>query len=802
MSKLRRWRLDATQPLALTLAADARLSSTDYADDQVWRLLLGTGDDPALALQTRYGARTGLASLVPMWRMDARTIYQSQAYTAPPVITAFAPGYLQAEGRITARLALRAEYWALASHVIGGQFTLGNTGTQPLTVRFDLFGHVVSRGREQRLGHLSLTDSSTALYLGINGNLHPVVLVENGTVDPASPSGRKLGATLTVPPDSKVAVRWVQAARPNVNNSVNLARRWLKESWTLHMQELTTIAAASPNIETGDDEIDATLAFAYREALQSFLRPTSSLPYSSFVTARQPDHGFSRRRDGSDHPRSWSGQTPTAAYLLALAIAPVDSGLAQGIVRNYLAVQQADGWIDWKPGLGGQQSGLLCLPLLARLTWGIFQYTEDEIFLGEVFPGLLKFFQRWQAADLDHDGDGIPEWQNQSQTGFPFMPTFAIGLPWGQQADIRTVETPDLLAYLLSEAVSLREIAYYLRLEEERQQLDEQVTRLKTALESLWHDGRYHYRDRDTHVTAEPVTVVERGYGDEEHIPALPLDPPGRLIVTIEGGSDHIPTIKLHLHGTDANGEVVEETVGTEAFVWMRGRGVYTSRAVFGKVDRVSVDGLVRVYRVTVKTPDTTRLDLNALLPLWSVGIPAEHSGELIRLLTDPQHFWRPGGVPMCSAQDAAFDSANARGTGGVWTFWLTLMGEGLIEAGESQLATDLFKRLLTTQVAVLKQHRAFTEFYNSDEPVGLGELGHSDGIVPLHLLLRVLGVRIVSARKVWTGGKFAWGDPVTITQFGVRVRRSPDGTTVEFPSGRKFDLPADAPWSEIIDSD
>ena len=99
-------------------------------------------------------------------------------------------------------------------------------------------------------------------------------------------------------------------------------------------------------------------------------------------------------------------KSPTLAYLAGLGVAPVDTALAQGLIRNYLAIQQDDGWIDWKPGLGGQRSNLLCMPILARLTWGIFQYTEDVTFLRETFPGLRKFFERWLTED--QDADGVP----------------------------------------------------------------------------------------------------------------------------------------------------------------------------------------------------------------------------------------------------------------------------------------------------------------------------------------------------------------------------------------------------------
>ncbi len=67
MENLRRWEMNRSVPFNFQIAADARFSRTDYTDDQVWKLNLGSRDNPALALQTQFGGRAGLASIVPMW---------------------------------------------------------------------------------------------------------------------------------------------------------------------------------------------------------------------------------------------------------------------------------------------------------------------------------------------------------------------------------------------------------------------------------------------------------------------------------------------------------------------------------------------------------------------------------------------------------------------------------------------------------------------------------------------------------------------------------------------------------------
>ncbi|MBE0698261.1 MAG: hypothetical protein IH586_15185, partial [Anaerolineaceae bacterium] len=59
------WNLAAGDPLTLTLAADARLVTTNYSDDQIWELSLGGGEPAALALQTTYGLRAHWLRLFP-----------------------------------------------------------------------------------------------------------------------------------------------------------------------------------------------------------------------------------------------------------------------------------------------------------------------------------------------------------------------------------------------------------------------------------------------------------------------------------------------------------------------------------------------------------------------------------------------------------------------------------------------------------------------------------------------------------------------------------------------------------------
>lgn len=807
MENMRQWELGATAPYVLQLAADARSSRTNHLNDQTWELSLGLGDSPALVLQSRYGGRVGLASLVPMWRHEGRTIYQAQTYARPPIITAVAPGYVQIQARLTPEIAFTVEYWVMESQAVGGRFSVKNIGKQAVTIHLDLFGHVGSDDKELPLAILTLVDETHALSMGRLRGLEPVVVLDGAVASiPSGTSGTKaspkIGLEMSLEPGEERLKRWVHAGLGRMMNSLERAQFWLSQDWQAAFEQIALSAQAIPTVETGNVDYDTVIAFSYQQLVQAFHEPTEHLPYASFIASRQPDKGYTRRGDGTDFDRGWSGQNPHLAYLVATGMASVHPEFAKGVIQNYLAVQTDDGWIDMKPGLAGQREEVLLPPLLARMTLHVYQLTGDKQFAQDVLPKLMKFFNRWLHSDVDADRDLLPEWQDERQTGYIFWPTFGAGQPWSQNLDIRRVETPDMAAYLLSEAEALHTMADALDEVETRAQLVSHMMTLQGYLQALWsvERGRYTYRDRDTHKAQGATTILEGARADEEQIVALKLETHSRIIIRVIGGTGKVPRASLNIQGLDADGKQITEEVDLKDFFWSYGLGVYTSRETYSQVDRIKFEGLSRVYRVNAATVDLTRLDINSVLPLIVPSLEDEQRDKLVELLLSQEKFLRPSGVTIVAADDPNFDPSSARGGGGTWSYWTALIGEGLIAHGRPAAAADLLKRLLDVQVEVVRQQKRFSEFYHSDEPVGLGENGYLSGIIPVHLLLRTLGVQIINQATVWAGGDFVWGEPITVKQHGVTVKRSIAGTEIIFASGQTVKLDPDAAWQRVVD--
>ena len=425
-------------------------------------------------------------------------------------------------------------------------------------------------------------------------------------------------------------------------------------------------------------------------------------------------------------------------------------------------------------------------------------YAPDQEFAAEALPALQAFFSSWLAQDAD--GNGVPEWQSERQMGYIAFPTFGRGQAWAQGADVRQMESPDLLSYLISEADALRQLAELTGESEAAGFAEEQLQLLEAHLEEFWDGSRYAYRDRDTHLSGAGLDLVYRGAGDEVHEVNLELEKPARVMVRVVGGVSQRPRITLRLEGKDEAGFELVIEASVDDFLWQNRQGVYTTGQPLTQVERIAIRGLSRVYKVYARTLDSSRLDINALLPLWTGRLSPERAAAVVELALDEARFLRPNGLTMVSGGDRNYDPSNARGGGGIWIYWLALVCDGMLKAGYRREATAIVKRLLDALARVLEREGRLAQFYHADEAKGFGEDHHLDGIAPLKLLGDVIGIRIIAEDKVWLGGEFTWEQPVALEQHGVKVERSAVESRVEFPSGHTVTLAADAPWQLVQD--
>jgi hypothetical protein len=788
---MRTWNLKSGDPLVLTLAADVRLGPTDYCNDHIWELTLGGGEPPALGLYTTFGLRARILRLFPRFTEGDTILSDPVAFNRSPAIHVFTPNYLRLTYAPFSDIEVIAEYWVPESDAVAGRLRITNQGTVPRQLRLEWDALLIPAEEGQRMAPLEI--GKVMVLAGQTGNLAPVVFLTGGAEVVTSPY-----PALTLPIDlaggASRQLSWAEAALSDAQASFELARQITTRNWDAECARVELLNAGQIEVHTGDPDWDTAFAFAQKTAFSLFLGPTAALPCASFVLTRQPDQGYSPRGDGSDYNHLWNGQTSLEAYYLINLLLPAAPHLAQGLVRNFLSTQNQDGEVDWKPGLGGQRGQLLATPLLACLAWRIYQVTEDRHFLEETFPLLLNSLLAWFLPQHDRDGDGIPEWDHAMQTGFEDHPLFAHWHTWTQGIDITTAESPSLCAFLYRECQALIRIAQLLDRSEPLLALQAHADNLKAAVEASWEEASvsYHYWDRDTHRSTPWKSLGER-YGSGDISIHQDFAFPLRLLARIQTDSGPGGRVHIFIRGSGPTGQHLVEHIPNERLHWYLGMASVTSERVYTTLEDIEIQGADETDRITLQSAGYIGLDHTLFLPLWA-NIPGkERAQALVRqTITNPDRFWQLYGIRACS--DPPITSDQTYTCQSVYLPWNALIGEGLVAYGYRTEAADLVVRLMKAIIQNLKNNRSFLRYYHAETGQGLGERNALNGLAPLGLFLDVLGVKLISPRRVELTGfnPFPW--PITVKYRGLTVLRQSERTAVIFPDGQTITVEGSEP--------
>ncbi len=785
---MREWTLGSDDPLSLTLAADARLSTPDYSNDHIWELELGGGEPAALSLRTTYGLRARAMRIFPRFHDGDKEISDPASFATPPLVTAFYANFLEIKFSPFENLEVTAEYWVPDSQSVSGRLSFVNRTTSERKLKIELAANLSPLGGQN---FKSQQMQGVNVLVGTTGELAPVFFLTGGPAPGRSPQP-SLDLNIDLGPGEKRRFSWAQAALPEAEDSFDLARRTVARPWDAERARIElTNASQSVEIETGDPAWDAAFALSQQAAFRLLFNGNDHLPERTFVTARQPDHGNSLAGDGSDHPPSWGGQSPLEAYYL-FSLLPGMPVLGESLLKNFIVTQQETGNIDHKSGLAGQRSGLLAAPFLASLAWKLYEQTDNKVFLTEIYPALQKFFWSWFAPEHDRNSDTLPEWQHPLQISFEDHPLFNNWHRWARGVDISAVHSPSLFAALYREAEALYRISGLIGKNNDQPLLAEQAKKLKEGSEACWDARRatYRYLDRDSNL-ASRGKILHRQTGGGIIKFKESFQKPIRFLIEIRTPDKSTRRAEVEISEfITKSGD--DEILAPLDFKSTDAGSAATSRKVYTKVGKITVSHVDDDDKVIIRSLDLSGDDQTQLLPLWAGMLDKVQAKALAyRTIANAEKFDRPFGLPACPTPPTKESEAVCLS---VHLPWNQLVIEGLHSQGYSAEAARLFAHLMNGILQNLRQNNAFYQHYNAEVGTGIGARNALTGLAPTGLFLELLGVRIYSATSVRLDGQnpFPWA--VRVLYRGLEIEREAQKTTVTFANGEQIEVTDETP--------
>ena len=793
---IKTWNLDPDGPGAYTIAADARCGPTDYTNDHIWELALAGGEPASVSLYTTFGLRARNFNLFPRFVEGDTAISDPEAFNAPVVVRKFYPNYLQVAFSPATGIEVQLEYWVPESHAVAGRVKIKNSRLAERHLRFEWTALLSPIGEGERMAPKEI--EAVTVLAGQTGGLAPLVFMTGGAQASPGPFPA-LAIELELLAGSERSFTWTAAALEDHQASFEKAREIAARPWDEEITRLEIQNEGLIDVETGNPSWDAAFALAQKNAFGLLVGPTEALPQRSFVLSRNPDQGYSARGDGSDYTHTWCGQPALEANFLVDFLLPSNPELAKGLLENFLTTQQANGFVDWKPGLGGQRSGLMATPILAHIAWKIYQINEDKGFLEQIYPKLLSAVQHWFTEEQDRDGDGLPEWARLMQAGLDNHPTFSQWESWSQGAEISQSESPALCALLFNEIETLLKMARILERTEPKPALQALADNLRSALDAAWDEqtSMYPYWDRASHFSpAGKVLGYRQGPGEIylQHA----FEQPARLVLSIRGAKESPRQATVFLHGANKAGKDRIERIDETQFQWRMQKSYVTSQWVYTSLEYVEIQNIKPDDYVQVEVIDFACQDYSLFLPLWA-QIPSQERGDaLIRnALLNPERFWQRYGIPLCPPPDEAQEESPCPLAS---ILWACLIGKGMIDYGYRQEAGELVTRMMEAITPQLSKHQAFARSYHTETGRGSGERNALQGLAPLPLFLNALGVKVISATKIALEGENPFDQTVTIRYRGTEIIREKTKTKVIFPDGQKMIVKGSKPYLVELD--
>lgn len=789
MKVMRDWSLRSEDPLELTLACDARLVRPDFWDDQVWQISIRGNEPLAMDLYTTFGLRAQVFRMFPRFSEGEIQKTDPASYSETPIFTRLYPNYVKLKFSPFQDINVLGEYYVPDSRSIRLRYQITNNSNIQKYLVFEwvcllkpIDGQSMTKSEFENVQALIGSSQGLSIMVTMSGEIQ--------LISSPYPSIRK---QIQLETNETKSVLINHSAQKKMEDG-RKHKLWIgNHKWDAEVARCEMSNESWIEIYTGEPDWDIAFMLSQKMAHSLLFRRTSNPTMIIPIKIRQPDLGYSSETGIGAYSHSNIAPTPIETLYHISYLPPNEIHISKGWLLSFIAKQESDGFIHWKPETSEKKGRLLMPPILSYMAWQIYERCHDKSFLSDIFQPLLKFYTHWLSPVHDRDNDGIPEWDHPFQTGIEELSVYDSYQSLSSGQNINTLEMPSLCSFLLRECQALLSIANTIRNKKHTTYLEETTSILENTIEKLWseQDGCYLARDRDSHFSP-PGEFISQRHGVGSMLVNKTFQNPVRLIINIFRSGE--ATIKPHLiiYGASAGGHNRIEHILPERILWRINKGFATGGRLYSHIDQIDIHGITDTDRVEIISTNNRFVDISHLLPLWSGFSNKNQLEKLVsNTISNPDQFWRANGLPLCPKTDTDKEMDICHYVDFPFN---TFVGMGLMDHGYHKLAADLTTKLMNAVIINLKFQNSFFRYYHAENGQGFGERNVVNGLAPLGLFLKTLGVVWISNKTINLQGFNPYPWPVTVKYQGTSILCQNERRTVTFPDGQILTIDSPEP--------
>ena len=601
-----------SKKIDMILAAETAEGNVDPCNDQIWHLTTEEGEPKALAISTSYGLRAYGMRVFPRFHMKNEIATDPRSFSKYPSPQFCSSNFIEIKLSPFPSVDATLRVWVPSSQILVGQvnLTLNSDQTESVLMEWVALLEPFPGGTP-----MSAVDQRINTVLaGKTKSLEPVFLLTGmpRTNISAYPS---LSLELALRPSAPRQITWVLSSLENKDLSFYTARRFAASSLENEQLKLEVTQKKRFFAIGSQNSFFTAQIQASQNCMDQLLMPAfGKFRHQSIVSSRIQDNGFSQSRDGGDSGPGWGIQTSLDAFTAARILLPSSPEILKGLLQNFLDQQADNGTLEMLTSWTGKKTGKLATPVLAGLAFEIYNYTQDKVWLGRVFPQLLSGLNAWFSEFTDRDLDGFPEWQHILQTGFK---------PSNYESDegmknleilIKAAESPALAALLFKECENLATMAAVLDFAETTESLVQKGDSLKELVQSCWNEKEsyFQYRDLFNHSLKSSVKIVT--YRRNGHFPLSGYKSfSSSTVVEIQRLEATSHEFEIQIQTIDQIQKLTEKS-----FDWRGTKGSMVINSSIGDIKFLDIRGLKKSEMVLLSEPAFEFFDPYAVIPFWA----------------------------------------------------------------------------------------------------------------------------------------------------------------------------------------
>jgi len=245
---------NSESPMAITIAADPRINSTDYYNDQIWDLTINSGEPQALIIQTTYGLRAFSMRIFPRFSIGNQESTNPVHFSRPPTFHKIYPNFIGLSYAPFNSIEVDGDYWVPNSQSIAGRFRIKNSSSKSQSLKFELVALLNPSEGGARI--LPTEIEGVQVLSGSIENLVPVTFISGGALTVNSPYPAFVH-NLELSPGSTKQFTWTQSALTTMDDSFMLARKisscnWDAETAKIELQNAIITSVQDFGIVSGE----------------------------------------------------------------------------------------------------------------------------------------------------------------------------------------------------------------------------------------------------------------------------------------------------------------------------------------------------------------------------------------------------------------------------------------------------------------------------------------------------------------------------------------------------------------------